>query len=283
MGKIIELGTSRKRKGGLAATGGELLYLVQGTDIGDEALAMVLAKAPADANGLLRDDDAITLEPVEADIWSATVPYVKPEPGPEPPQGSPSVENDYTAIDFDGLAGTEHATQCIEQISYGPEAAPAIADSRVVGLKKDGVEGYNRQTRRFHFTVNLRLKGITPAHIALLGEMSEETPLNDAPFFGFAAAEVCFEGPRGRIPKVSKTKRELGLQFSVQKTKKNIKVGNEITVPEKAGWDYLWVMYKKSVLSDRMIDVPDMAFVSKIYERGDFTKFNHLFNPQYSG
>lgn len=282
MAKIIELGTSRKRRGGNEPKSLEMRFRVQGPHFGPDVLALVLSRAPfqADTN-LWRDDDNIVVEPVEADVWEASVPY-KPREEPEE-KPSQSVEEDYTSIEFDGLAGSEHATQCIEQTDYGPVSGRDIKDTLVVGLRKDGVEGYERQVAKFHFIVNIRLKGITPAHVAMLAEMTDETPVNNAPFFGFGAGEVLFKGARGRIPKKSTSPRELGLHFAVSRTRKNLKVGQEITIPEKPGWDYLWVMYKKAVLSDRMVDVPDVAFVSKIYERGDFSRLNHLFNPNYSG
>jgi hypothetical protein len=283
MPKVIELQASRRRKGGVQAKSQELLFMVEGATLNSQVLDLILPMCPGSLDGLLREDDGISIECEEADIWTATVPYEAPSGGeePKPPEQQPSVENDWTLVDFDGMGGSEQATQCIKQIEYGPNSARDIVDSRVVGLSKNGVEGYSRQVYKFGFTVNIQIPRLTIGHIKLLGDMVDATPVNNATFFGFPAGDVLFRGPRGRVSSNLRKPAELGLSFEVQRERKDIKIGNEITVPTKEGWQYLWIMYKQSVLNDRVVEVPDVAFVADIYEKGDFSKFNHLFNPNY--
>ena len=84
--------------------------------------------------------------------------------------------------------------------------------------------------------------------------------INSEPFYGFSPGEVLYLGPEqswvtrivetGELEKPIKIERyiELQHQFHVQKTLRNVYIGNDITIPIVRGWDHVDVHYEHKII-----------------------------------
>lgn len=250
-----------------------LTFIVDEINDDTQALGYLFTRASPKYGNLYRDSAAIKRTQLGYQTWKFDVPYKAAQPN-ESEDGS---ENDPTTpfgiIDFDTTGGIQHITQCIEQADYGGDAAaPNIRLSRVIGLTKDGVEGVDIIVPQMEFTAT---KTYEPDEIDsdfILSLMNLTGKVNSAPFqlrrLTFLAGELLFLGCTGSSS--GRKDWQLVYKFRASQNKRNIKISENITVASKLGHDYLWVMYKIDEKDDRFTQVPDVAFVSKVYETDDY-------------
>jgi len=67
-------------------------------------------------------------------------------------------------------------------------------------------------------------------------------------------------------------KRRITHQFAYSETHKNFVVNEDITIPLKRGWEYLWVLYdhKEDTAAHKTVVRPIAAYVEKVYHAIDF-------------
>ena len=266
----VELMLSRRIVHGESA---EFQYLVQGTDSEADALAAVLAAAPAsyvftvDGVTVTLPRQAPELEPLHVTsgdgMWQARVDY-RPENRSTPPQ------EDESSFSFDTTGGTQKVTQSLQTIGSYPAGAPDFKGA--IGFDGEKVEGCDITVPVYKFS-ETHFKGAAfvngpykAAVMALTGQV------NSAGFRGFAAGEVLFLGASGaRRGRSSSDLWELSFHFAVSKNRASFDVGG-ITVAAKAGWEYLWVLYEDAVDpgAKARIRRPRAVYVEKVYETGDF-------------
>lgn len=284
MGRAVESFDSRETRGSPPR---EIVFRFSVLSCRDELEADGLVQqalaevTPADFRDLEIDSESISLKKTGYDSfsWEGTwiLPAVPEFPGgtSDPGQASGPI------TEFDTTGGTQHVTQCISQVDYGPEAAPAIRLARVVGLTRDGVDGVDVVIPKLELSITRTypFATITSLYIKNLARMTGK--VNIAPFQidgnPFDAGELLFLGATGRqITKDNEIKWEIAFRFSASENRANIVVyehedeAKKITVGAKKGHDYLWVLYKKDEADNRFVEVPDVAFVSKLYEDANF-------------
>ena len=96
--------------------------------------------------------------------------------------------------------------------------------------------------------------------------------VNRYSFRGFAAGEVLFLGASGtKRSKKASAPWEITFRFAVSPNQSGLSVG-KLTVPNKRGWDYLWVRYADKVSDNRknVVKEPVAAYVEQVYPEGDF-------------
>jgi hypothetical protein len=282
MPQVIEKDDSRITKGDppIEAT---FRYSITQCFDEEQAAALVYTKAPLTYRGLVQDRANFGLQKTGYDSFAAELPYKVPEVGGDPPGGGGGGgDPEPRIVEFDTTGGTQHVTQCIEQVDYGPEAAPAIRQSRVVGLTRDGVEGVDVVVPKLEFgiTVKKAVGVVTSAYVKNLARLTGKTNAITVTIdvTTYDPGELLFLGARGRkIVEDGEVVWEITFMFSASENRTDILVydhadaAKKITVAAKKGHDYLWVLYKKDEADNRFVEVPDVAFVSKLYESGDFT------------
>ena len=261
---LTELVDSRTRTDDSA----ELHYMLAGTADDGDAHAAVQSGAPSTYDGLVRQ--SIQLEPQWVDTladggsgdgrWSATVRYGVKAP--------PAVGD--SQFSFDTGGGTQHVTQSRGAISKTAPAGLVAPDFKgAIGVTHDNVEGVDIVVPVYHFA-ETHWKAdaeVTGAYKAALFALTGK--VNAGGFRGFAQGEVLFMGAGGSKRGVDDW--EITFRFAASPNRTNIVVG-DITVPEKKGWEYLWVRYEdtEDAAAKRIVKRPVAAYVEKLYDDGGF-------------
>jgi len=237
----------------------ELTYLVTGTEDHVAARAHVLSNAPATINSLVLDTVRVEADALD-DMWEATATYRQPNfSAPEP---------ESFQISFQASTTQTHIEKAIAQTKYG-DNAPDVG--KLIGVTHDGVEGVDIQTPTL--TVSYRyVKSSAFVTTSYIGELKGVVgTINDAYFKGAAAGEMLCTAVSGSTRDDGNW--ELDYQFAATENATNIAIGNGITVDEKKGWDYLWVMYETAEddTAKALIKQPVGAYVAQVYPYTSFS------------
>lgn len=289
MAVVIESFDSRQIKG-CPPREALFKYSVLNCQDEEEAEGLIFGEAPQQYRDLIIDGAAITITKGGHNWFTVEVPYVAP-PVPEFPGGGDSGEWDpsVSVLEFDTGGGTQHVTQCISQSDYGPEAAADIRLARVVGLTRDGVDGVDQVVPKLELAITKTypIGQITSLFIKNLARATGK--VNAAPYAislqTYDAGELLFLGAAGKeVQKDDEWKWEITYKWSASENRQNILIkdhadeAQKIIVAAKKGHEYLWVLYKKDEADNRFVEVPDVAFVAKLYEETDF---NSLIGPLF--
>lgn len=267
-----ELQRSRTLEVQLRSGGLTLEFIVLGTYDEDDAFVYVRANTPAyygPVAGVSRlQRQKIVVAPQGGAVWFATVTYGTPEQAETPSTPSPT---DPLGIDwsFDTTGQTQHITQSRstpQKIKRGGGAADDLEGA--IGVSKDGVQGTDIVVPKLEFTVTRSYFYLTPEYLKKVSDLTGT--VNDAEFFGFARGEVLFlggqgQGSTGNFPRLT-------FRFARSKNRNNVYINDEIEIPEKKGWEYLWVAYEDAIGGSSLISRPKAAYVEEVYEYTDFTQ-----------
>lgn len=273
----------------------ERIYIVSGTTDDVQAEAEAFAKAPPSYRGLIRNPRPDVVE-TDREIYEVTFTYQAPDGSEEEEEQEPQGEfPTLGTLEVDTSGGTEHVTQCLSQVAYSNSVtAKEIVERRIVGLHKDGVNGVDIDNRAnvWRLTKKWLPAAITGAYLRKLDRLSSPSKVNQSPYTikwafrgnkyerTFEAGELRFLGYKAST---SFTIRGTGVWeisyeflFSGNRDAFELTTGSaSIIVKSKKGHEYLWVMYKKEELTGDVkaaIEVPEVAFVSKLYEEANFAQ-----------
>lgn len=198
-----------------------------------------------------------------------------PSGGGNPPAGGAgdgSGEDVAPELEFDTGGGTVHITQAretIDSVLLGGGVAPSTKDA--IGVSKDEVKGVDIPAPGGEFSLSYTFSQLSNGYFRRLMAMSGRA-VNDAAFKGFEAGEVLFVGCSGHYRAGGKWK--LVFRFKFQPNEVNIPVGDQLTIPAKAGWDLIDVLYSevKDELAGRKVIVqrPYAAYVRRVMVWSDF-------------
>lgn len=182
---------------------------------------------------------------------------------------------------FDTTGGTQHVTQSLVTVAAQlPGGGLAPNHQRAIGASvgKGRVEGVDIPSPVYRFSEShiFTDQGITSFYKGLLFFWTGR--MNDNDFRGFSRGECLFQGVVG-------TRRGLGdwdlnFHFAASPNVANLEIGGDpfnavadppIIIAEKLGWDYLWIVYGKSVNRKVLVDVPKAAYVERVLEFRDFS------------
>lgn len=280
---VEELMKSRQLKVGFRDPNLTLRYIVTGTLDETEAVAAVEAVAPLTYLGLTRVDTDV--DPQGGGVWYGTVTYNLIEasqgadgggeqngtdpPAEEPDPGDPSqpIGPEYS---FDASGEMTHITQSIATrwaIKRGGGVAPDF--KRAIGVGKDGaVEGCDVFAPKFDWQVTYRFNAINRTYMRALRDLCGT--VNSTDFYGAASGECLFVGASGQGGNDGSW--SITYKFKEQPNQTDIEICDGLTVPEKQGWDYLWVYYESITDGNMLVEVPAAAYVEQVYHDGDFSR-----------
>lgn len=252
----------------------EFSYVVLGTSSEIDAANGALALAPlaylVNSETLVRQEATPT--PTGPDSWEVTVRYgtEDEQQSQQPPQ--PGTWN----FNFDTAGGTHKITQSLQTLWRGERSMSNPAPDLLGAVNYDGkkVQGVEIVVPKLEFSITAHYapQAVTTAFMANVARNTGK--VNSATWLGFAAGELLFLGGSGQgdIPTVAGQRVKpipVTFKFAASENRTNIKVG-DITVPTKAGWDYLWVRYEKIEDAGFVFPIPVHAYVEKVYERFAF-------------
>jgi len=248
----------------------EFVYTLTGTSDDVVAKDYALANTSSSYNNLPRLSTEVT--PIDPDTntgtgrWEIVVRYgLLSTPG----------EGD-NVFSFDTGGGTQHITQSLQSISRtGLSGAgnPPSANG-AIGVTSDSVDGVDIVVPVYQWaeTHYFAVLDVDAAYKGILFNLTAKT--NDAPFKDFAANEVLFLGAQGA--RSSDTLWEISFRFAASMNKLTPFDVGGITVPEKLGWEYLWMRYAPLYDSSAKTSShrPFAAYVERVYDDGDFSGLN---------
>lgn len=147
------------------------------------------------------------------------------------------------------------------------EATDAPDHQGAIGVTKDSVAGTDVVVPKLEFSITRDLNVLTLAYIQTLKSLTGK--LADAEYMGFAKGELLFLGASGAGATGDKKPR-VTYKYAVSENKEDIFISDDLTVPAKLGWEYLWVTYEDSIDSNgNLVAKPAAAYVEEVYEFAD--------------
>lgn len=258
----------------------DFVYIATGSDdesaVRDAVIAAITSTSWVATDVTLYWDRKIRLRPIPATVdeentkgkWLGTAHFVRPEdvdPDAVDPDGEFSFE-------VTGLsAKITQSLETIADIGISP-GAPNFKGS--IGVDGDGkVNGADIIVPQSSFsivkdlpeaTVNANYRtNIIPS---LVGKTNNTT------FWDYSTAVVLLEGVSGSQLGFDGDWR-MTFRFLVSPDETAIQIGDVGTI-DKAGWDYLWVLYdeQQDASAKKVVKRPVAAYVERVYERGDFSQ-----------
>jgi hypothetical protein len=184
---------------------------------------------------------------------------------------------------FEIGGASQTITQSIQTYnSYAPEGQTAPNFNGAIGVDGDRIKGVEIQTPTFEWeeTYHFNPSMINQDYYVQLANLMA-SPMNLAPFRGFAASEVLLRGARGSQKGLEDV--EITFKFSRSARRTNFIIGrtnpdgtaaaDAITVGLKDGWDYMWILYQPTLDSTTnvMVQKPVAVYVEQVYQLGDFS------------
>ena len=150
-----------------------------------------------------------------------------------------------------------------------PNGAPDFQGA--INRKDNSVEGVEVEIPAYHWeeTYHVNPAIMTLAYRNTIGLMTGY--VNTDVFRGLNPGEVKFMGARGSQKGLEDW--EITFRFAASPNRTNLKVGT-ITVVEKRGWDYLWILYRRDLdptTADGVL-VPRAAYVEQVLYEGPFSQ-----------
>lgn len=214
------------------------------------------------------------IDPQQAEAGGATEPQPPTSPGPNDPLGgSVSFETSGGTANIKQSKGTRSVTT---RTGAGNDTGTqannyTLTNQRAIGLTKDGVAGCDIQVPGLQFQIEVLRANCTDEYINTLSALTG-TVNYGAAWRNRAAGTTLYLGASGRF--TQKDRWTITHKFAYQPNVLNLRISEDIVVPEKKGWDYIWVSYKEEVnaVLGQVVNVPDAAFVEYVYDNGDFAQ-----------
>ena len=180
---------------------------------------------------------------------------------------------------FDTTGGTIHIQNALEVIDK--VGNPSIEIGTSINVQPNGdVKGVDITSPVFNFTVTKKIPDsqVTGGFVQNIYDQTGTINTEAFSVFGvtFLTRDILFLGAQGQVTEVNaETEDEwtLNYRFAAQKSLVDHQLSPDITVPLKAGWDYLSVQYQKVKDANQSQVVPKVlaAYVMRVYEQSDFT------------
>lgn len=213
------------------------------------------------------------IDPQQAEAGGATEPQQPTSPGPNDPLGgSFSFDTSGGTVNIKQSKGTRSVTT---RTGVGNDTGNqgnnyTLTNQRAIGLSKDGVAGCDIQVPGLQFQIEALRANCTDEYINKISELAGRVNYGKA-WRNRAAGTLLYLGASGRF--TQRDRWTVAHKFSYQPNVLNLRISDAIVIPEKKGWDYVWVAYKEEVnaVLGQVVSVPDAAFVEYVYDDGDFS------------
>ncbi len=169
-------------------------------------------------------------------------------------------------VTFNTTGATTHLNQSLQ--TRGIFAAPGVAAPNyegAIGVSDSGVAGVDVTVPAFEFSVRKRFEFVSTAYLLAMVAMTGR--VNQNAWSIFAAGEALFLGGEGGEDEQNWV--DVTYHFAARPNEFSFSLGS-ITGVTKQGWDYLWVKHTEKVVGDRVLQVPEAAYVEQVYPGGNF-------------
>ncbi|MFN9982217.1 MAG: hypothetical protein ACK53Y_19980, partial [bacterium] len=117
----------------------------------------------------------------------------------------------------------------------------------------------------FEFSVRKKFEFVSTEYLLAMVAMTGR--VNSTIWSIFAPGEALFLGGEGGEDEQNWV--DVTYHFAARPNEMNLRVGN-ISGVAKRGWDYLWVKHGEEVVGDRVLQVPEAAYVEQVYSEANF-------------
>lgn len=119
------------------------------------------------------------------------------------------------------------------------------------------------------FDLNFDLPFITRGYVKRLSDLVNK--VNKLSWWGYPPHTVCFLGANGQYQKSGRW--SIGYKFGLSPTRTDVEVAEDLVVPEKRGWDYIWCYYAPEVSNDRLVQTPQAVYCEQVHEELNFGEY----------
>jgi hypothetical protein len=238
---------------------------ITGTDDKTTAYSLAAAATASIWGGLVKQN--VRVREVGDSIWKAEVQYGVAEQG----------ESGDVSWSFEIGSETLHITQAVEHIaSYAPDGETAPDHKGAIGVRRDGsgvtVDGTDIIVPVFTWEETHYVAYETVASHSYIETLEQRVAtMNSGAFRIWESYELLLLGVSGA--KRGEEPVALTFRFASSRTESNIAVGDDITVAEKKGHDYLWIEYQQEDddVSKTLTSRPLAAHVERVYDATDWS------------
>lgn len=137
-----------------------------------------------------------------------------------------------------------------------------------IGVNADRIEGCDVFRSKFEWTRTVQVANLSRAYLLVLRNLVGRK--NASHFYGSPPGDVLYIGATGTFSVSDRW--SVTHRFAEIEGRADIEiVPNELRVPYKRGWDYLWVKYERRPDAGTIAPRAAAAYVEEVYEDGDFS------------
>lgn len=169
-------------------------------------------------------------------------------------------------VSFNTTGATTHLNQSL--FTRGRYAAPGKTAPNyqgAIGVSDSGVAGVDVTVPAFEFSVRKKFEFVSTDYLLAMVSMTGRT--NSGPWSIFAPGEALFLGGEGGEDDQNWV--DVTYHFAARPNEPALSIGT-INGINKRGWDYLWVKHVEEVIGDRVLQVPEAAYVEQVYPEANF-------------
>jgi hypothetical protein len=136
---------------------------------------------------------------------------------------------------------------------------------RAIGVSKDRIEGTDIYYPHFEFTYKFQSPLMTLPYLRACRKLCGK--VNAAAFRSFAVGEVLYLGATASS---GPDAWSVTHKFAVGENQYAVQVSDDLIVPFKGAWEYLWCTYKAGTNAGVPVQVPSSVYVERVYRYADF-------------
>jgi hypothetical protein len=169
-------------------------------------------------------------------------------------------------VSFSTTGATTHLNQSLQTRGiYAAPGADAPNYQGAIGVSDSGVAGVDITVPAFEFSVRKKFEFVSTSY--LLAMVSMTGRVNSGPWSIFGSGEALFLGGEGGEDENNWV--DVTYHFAARPNEFSMtSVGSQESA-KKAGIT-LWVKHGEKVVGDRVLQIPEAAYVEKVYPSGNF-------------
>jgi hypothetical protein len=169
-------------------------------------------------------------------------------------------------VSFNTTGASTHLNQSLRTLGIYPAPGKIAPNYRgAIGVSDSGVAGVDVTVPAFEFSVRRKFEFVSTYYLLAMVAMTGR--VNSHAWSIFAPGEALFLGGEGGEDEQNWV--DVTYHFAARPNEMNLAVGN-IAGIMKRGWDYLWVKHGEEVAGDRVLQVPEAAYVEQVYPEANF-------------
>lgn len=255
----------------LSGESAERVYIITGTTSDAEARVALLTEAPAaivsGTKTLKIDIDACDVEEQSDGLWEGTAVYGSGGGG-----AKEILDIGQLTVSYQFSAQQTNYKQSLETKSIVTKLPNQIDFNKSINVTQDGVQGVEVEVPVLSATISKKIatSAITDSYIGQIYNTVGTT--NESYFRGLQAGEGLMTGVSGADN--GDGTWDFDYNYAISPNETNLVIAQGLTIPQKAGWDYLWVYYAVEDTPQGPVQKPVQAQVEKIYRSKNWGALN---------